>query len=145
LNNCLRTYNSCRDNSPVSVTRITARPGRQPGLYVCQSRHLRQENRVVNDQIGKLTFTQDLSIKTKEIISLSPGIYHITNDGVCSWYEFASAIMPNVKPCTTEEYQRVDPRKAERPRYPVLSNTKTSPMRHWKEALAEYLRMRYSK
>jgi dTDP-4-dehydrorhamnose reductase len=100
---------------------------------------------VVNDQIGKLTFTQDLSIKTKEIISLSPGIYHITNDGVCSRYEFASAIIPNEKPGTTEEYQRLDPRKAKRPRYPVLSSTKTSPMRHWKEALAEYLRKRYSK
>ena len=94
-----------------------------------------QTVKVVNDQIGKPTYTVDLAKKTEEVISMPAGIYHITNDGVCSWFEFASAVINNVEPCTTAEY----PRKAKRPMYSVLLNTKTSPMRHWKEALNDYL------
>ncbi len=91
--------------------------------------------RVVDDQFGKPTYTADLAGKTREIIGLGPGIYHATNDGVCSWYEFARAIVGNVVPCTSEELAR----KARRPRYSVLVSTKTAPMRHWRKALAEYL------
>ncbi|WP_235284331.1 dTDP-4-dehydrorhamnose reductase [Methanosarcina mazei] len=94
--------------------------------------------KVVNDQFGKPTYTMDLASKVKEIIELDPGIYHITNDGICSWYEFASSIIDNVIPCTSEEF----PRKAKRPKYSVLVNTKTEPMRHWKEALKDYLQER---
>ncbi|WP_440947233.1 dTDP-4-dehydrorhamnose reductase [Methanosarcina sp. T3] len=94
--------------------------------------------KVVNDQFGKPTYTIDLANKVKEIIKLDPGIYHITNDGICSWYEFASSIIDNLIPCTSEEF----PRKAKRPKYSVLVNTKTEPMRHWKEALKDYLQER---
>jgi dTDP-4-dehydrorhamnose reductase len=96
--------------------------------------------RVVNDQFGKPTFTADLAQKTVDIAQSQPGIYHITNDGICSWYDFASAIIPNVVPCSTAEY----PRKAKRPAYSVLTNTKTTPMRPWKEALKTYLKERTS-
>ena len=91
--------------------------------------------RVVDDQFGKPTYTTDLARKTAEIVGLAPRIYHITNEGVCSWYEFAAAIIDNVVPCSSEEFVR----KAKRPKYSVLVNTKTAPMRHWWEALAEYL------
>lgn len=94
--------------------------------------------KVVNDQFGKATYTMDLANKIREIIELDPGIYHITNDGICSWYEFASSIIDNAIPCTSEEF----PRKAKRPKYSVLVNTKTEPMRHWKEALKDYLQER---
>ncbi|HLB72117.1 MAG TPA: dTDP-4-dehydrorhamnose reductase [Candidatus Methanoperedens sp.] len=94
--------------------------------------------RVVNDQFGKPTYTSDLARKTEEIIDLAPGIFHITNDGVCSWYEFASAIIDNASPCSSEEFIR----KAKRPKYSVLVNTRTGQMRHWREALAEYLNNR---
>ena len=94
--------------------------------------------KVVNDQFGKPTYAFDLARKTKELVGLPAGTYHITNEGVCSWYEFASAIIKNAVPCTSHEF----PRKAKRPKYSVLVNTKTSPMRHWREALAEYLNMR---
>jgi len=90
---------------------------------------------VVNDQIGKPTYSVDLANKIPEIIVSDPGIYHITNDGQCSWYEFASAFIPNATPCSTEEF----PRKAKRPAYSVLANTKTPPLRHWKEAVKEYI------
>jgi dTDP-4-dehydrorhamnose reductase len=94
--------------------------------------------KVVNDQFGKPTYALDLASKTGEIIGLAPGIYHITNEGVCSWFEFASAIINNAVQCTSKEF----PRKARRPEYSVLGNTKTTPMRHWREALAEYLKLK---
>jgi dTDP-4-dehydrorhamnose reductase len=97
--------------------------------------------KVVNDQFGRPTYTADLAEKTAEIIDMEPGIYHITNGSTCSWYEFASAIIPNVIPCTTAEYHT----KAQRPKYSVLRNTKTTPMRHWKDALKEYLLQMNSK
>ncbi|MBU3966968.1 MAG: dTDP-4-dehydrorhamnose reductase [Euryarchaeota archaeon] len=92
--------------------------------------------KVVNDQFGKPTYTADLARKTKELVGLPAGVYHITNEGVCSWYEFASAIIKNTVQCTSDEF----PRKARRPKYSVLVNTKTTPMRHWRDALAEYLK-----
>ena len=94
--------------------------------------------RVVNDQIGKPTYTVDLARKTPEIISREPGVYHITNEGQCSRYEFASAFIPNATPCSTVEF----PRKAKRPAYSVLANTKTPPLRHWREAVREYIQIK---
>ncbi|MBW6470328.1 MAG: dTDP-4-dehydrorhamnose reductase [Methanosarcinaceae archaeon] len=91
---------------------------------------------VVDDQFGKPTYAADLAHKTAEIIDMEPGVYHITNEGVCSWYEFASAVIDNVVPCSSDEFVR----KAKRPMYSVLVNTKTTPMRHWKDALLEYLK-----
>lgn len=91
--------------------------------------------RVVDDQVGKPTYTVDLAKKTEEIISYEPGIYHITNEGICSWFEFARAFAPNVVPCSSDEFLR----KAKRPAHSVLVNTKTSPMRTWQEALRDYL------
>jgi dTDP-4-dehydrorhamnose reductase len=94
--------------------------------------------KVVRDQVGKPTYTVDLAQKTREIISCEPGIYHITNDGQCSWYEFARTFIPNAVPCTSAEF----PRRAKRPAWSVLTNTKTTPMRHWKDAVGDYLKQR---
>jgi len=91
--------------------------------------------KVVNDQFGKPTYTKDLAQKTNDITGLASGIYHITNEGVCSWYEFAAAIIDNAVPCSSDEFVR----KAKRPEYSVLVNTKTTQMRHWESALNEYL------
>jgi dTDP-4-dehydrorhamnose reductase len=92
--------------------------------------------KVVNDQFGKPTYTMDLASKTPDIINLNPGIYHITNEGKCTWYEFASEIINNTVPCSSEEFLT----KAKRPTYSVLTNTKTTVLRHWKNALNEYLK-----
>lgn len=92
---------------------------------------------VVDDQFGKPTYAADLAKKTKEIIDINSGIYHITNEGSCSWYEFASGIIPNAIPIRSKEFFR----EAKRPKYSILINTKTDPMRHWKEALREYLNL----
>lgn len=105
------------------------------------------EINVVNDQIGSPTFTYDLAKGISEIIKTDKyGVYHLTNSGSCSWYEFSKEIFKlaniNVKviPVTTEEF----PRPAPRPKYSVLSNDKWikqgfKPLRDYKEALKEYL------
>ena len=90
---------------------------------------------VVDDQFGSPTYTVDLAQKVPVIIESKPGIYHITNDGVCSWYEYAKAIIPNVTPCSSEEFIR----PAKRPKHSVLIDTKGISMRTWKEGLDHYL------
>lgn len=102
---------------------------------------------VVNDQVGSPTYTEDLSDSLIEIMeSEKYGIYHISNSGSCTWYEFACAIFEeanlpvNLKQCKTIDF----PRLAHRPKYSVLSNTSIhkngfSPIRHWREALHVFL------
>ena len=91
----------------------------------------REEVRVVADQIGTPTYAGDLAAAITYIINSEQldrcGIYHYSNEGVCSWYDFACEIARlsghtdcKVTPCTTEEY----PTKAQRPRYSVLDKSK---------------------
>lgn len=103
--------------------------------------------RVVDDQIGQPTSAMDLAQQLIELgLSTSPaGIYHGTNSGQATWYEFAQVIfelagedVARVIPVSSSEY----PRPAKRPGYSVLSHeawAKTSimPMRHWRNALAD--------
>jgi dTDP-4-dehydrorhamnose reductase len=134
----LGEQNIAREMDNYLIIRTSWLFGRHGKNFVDTIRHLSRTNetvRVVTDQVGKPTYTMDLARKTAEIAECPPGIYHVTNDGVCSWYEFARAFAPNVVPCSSDEF----PRKARRPAYSVLVNTKTSPLRHWKEALEEYL------
>ena len=108
------------------------------------------ELNVVNDQIGTPTYTLDLAYAISNLIKTNKyGIYHITNSGYCSWYEFAKEIFKlskiniKVNPVKTEEF----PRPAPRPKYSVLSNQKLidngfKPLRNYKEALKEYIKER---
>jgi len=108
----------------------------------------RGEVGVVADQVGSPTYTVDLAKFLVELIETDKyGVYHASNSGVCSWYEFAVEIYKqaglNVKanPLTTEQF----PRPAARPKYSVLSKQKLNeqgftPLRDWKEALSDYLK-----
>lgn len=108
----------------------------------------RGEVGVVHDQVGSPTYTVDLASFLVELVqSEEYGIYHASNSGVCSWYEFAVEIFKQaqlevrVNPLTSEQF----PRPAARPKYSVLSNKKIvekgfTPLRDWKEALAAYLK-----
>ena len=105
------------------------------------------EVRVVNDQVGQPTSATDLANQLVELgLSASPaGIYHGTNSGQATWFEFAqeifklaSADVGRVTPVSSIEY----PRPAKRPSYSVLSrdawaNTSVKPMRDWRIALAD--------
>jgi len=101
---------------------------------------------VILDQVGSPTFANDLSNAIFHLIGKPFGIYHFSNQGSCSWYEFAKEIYlqigsdPNlVSAITTEEYGAI----AQRPAYSVLSLTKYTSstgqlLRHWKEALSAF-------
>jgi dTDP-4-dehydrorhamnose reductase len=105
------------------------------------------EVRVVNDQVGQPTFAADLARQiTNLLIADAPtGIYHGTNSGQTTWFEFAQEIFKlvgadasRVVPVSTSEF----PRPARRPLYSVLGHdnwakTKVAPMRDWRIALVE--------
>jgi dTDP-4-dehydrorhamnose reductase len=104
--------------------------------------------RVVDDQVGSPTFSLDLAQATKLLVERDcRGIYHVTNRGVCSWYQFAQRILEfaqvtgvTVEPIKSNELNR----KAARPAYSVLSNRKfieatQKTMRPWQVALNDYL------
>jgi dTDP-4-dehydrorhamnose reductase len=109
--------------------------------------------RVVNDQRCTPSYTADVADATVQLIQRgATGLYHVTNSGDCTWYEFAaeifrqSGLKPDLTPITSVEYGA----PAKRPAYSVLSTAKLaatlgSPLRSWQEALAAYLTERRSK
>ena len=102
--------------------------------------------RVVNDQIGQPTYAGDLAIKIIELISTKSeiGLYHGTNSGEASWFDFAVEIFrqcgadtKRIIPIPTNEFKS----KVQRPKYSVLGHgawnkTKCGEMRDWKLALS---------
>ena len=102
---------------------------------------------VVFDQVGSPTFAGDLADAISHIIENRltdrTGVYHFTDEGVCSWYDFATEIAAaaghdkcRIIPCHTSEF----PTKATRPAYSVLDKTKFKEtfrmdIPHWREAM----------
>jgi dTDP-4-dehydrorhamnose reductase len=104
--------------------------------------------RVVDDQTVTPTYTADLA-KQMALLLATPhyGLFHITNEGHCTWFEFAKAIFEivgipaDLSPTTSAVYKS----PAVRPRYSVLENARLKAlglnrMQHWRDALTEYLR-----
>ncbi|HSB61652.1 MAG TPA: sugar nucleotide-binding protein, partial [Vicinamibacteria bacterium] len=94
------------------------------------------------------TYTVDLAEAIRRLLDRDPpgGIYHLTNAGACSWFEFARRIFalcgltPDLRPVSTTAYGRA----ARRPANSVLLNARAAalglpPLRPWDEALAAYL------
>ena len=102
---------------------------------------------VVNDQFGCPTYTGDLSKCIIQLMETNKyGIYHVSNSGSCSWFEFAKEIFRQtnnsikLEPCRTDQF----PRPAKRPSYSVMDNmglriNNFDPMPHWKNALKRFL------
>jgi dTDP-4-dehydrorhamnose reductase len=102
----------------------------------------RDSVRVVDDQVGKPTFTRHLAPALLELAATEDyGIHHRAGGGQCSWFEFAREIVARagadcrVEPCTTEEF----PRPAARPAYSVLAGGE---LPSWQQGLEEYLGVR---
>lgn len=106
---------------------------------------------VVADQIGTPTYAGDLAAAIVKILpqmnEQNSGVYHFTNMGVCSWYDFASEIMEQsklkcvVNPIKSSEY----PTRASRPFYSVLDKTKIQKtfgiqINHWKKSLKKCIK-----
>jgi dTDP-4-dehydrorhamnose reductase len=103
--------------------------------------------RVVNDQHLAPTYTPDLAASITDLVDGEHyGLFHVVNEGGCSWFDFASNIFalaelaPDLSPVTSEAF----PTKADRPRYSVLACNALATAglptpRPWREALADYL------
>lgn len=116
----------------------------------------REELRVVADQVGTPTYTADLAEAIFRLLATHKyGIYHVSNQGACSWHEFASEIVAqftqlsgqvkikNLVPIATLEY----PLPAKRPGYSLLSKQKyvtavAATLPPWRDALQRYLTAR---
>ncbi len=104
--------------------------------------------KVVDEEKSCFTYTPDLALETKKIIEekIPFGIYHVVNEGACTWYEAARELFKLAKmevelvPVPSSEF----PRPAKRPRSSVLLNTKLKPLRSYKDALKEYLDNNYN-
>ena len=106
---------------------------------------------VIFDQIGTPTYARDLAVAIFAAINqgIVPGIYHFSNEGVISWYDFTKAIHRiagittcRVRPLHTEEY----PTPANRPHYSVLDKTKIKQtygieIPYWEESLVECIKL----
>lgn len=108
----------------------------------------REQLSVVFDQVGSPTYTGDLAAAILTVLEQAekggfvPGVYHFSNEGVCSWYDFAVKIMElggktcQVAPIESKEY----PAKANRPHYSVLNKAKIKAtyqvvVPHWETSL----------
>ena len=106
--------------------------------------------KVVADQVVTPTYAKELALKVSQLIKTDAyGLYHITNNGGCSWYEFTrtifelAGISANLSPTTSLEFNA----KAKRPAYSVLENRNLKKlslddMKPWEQALKEYLQER---
>lgn len=93
--------------------------------------------------ISSPTYTYDLAQKMKEMILDNPpsGIYHITNQGACSWYEFAVEIFKQagLKVKVEPKEESAEAAGVRRPLYSALTSKKLKPLRSWPDALKHYL------
>ena len=106
--------------------------------------------KVVSDQTVGPTATAELATALLALLGTKAfGLYHVTNSGACTWFEFAAEIFrlmelePNLVPISSAEYGA----KAKRPEYSILDNGKlaatgVTPLGSWQAALATYVRNR---
>ena len=107
---------------------------------------------VVSDQLGNPTSAADVASELLRIaLADEYGIWHCTNEGICSWadlaeatYEIAGAAC-RVRHCSSEDWQFAHPSSAVRPKFSALENARLARvlgnrMRPWREALADYVR-----
>ena len=106
-----------------------------------------KEINVVNDQIGSPTYTYDLAVLLADMVGTEKyGRYHATNEGLCTWYEFAKEIFRQagadvkVNPVSSDEF----PAKAKRPHNSRMDKSKLvqngfRPLPTWQDALKRYL------
>ena len=107
----------------------------------------RDELNIINDQVGSPTYTADLAPLLVDMMETDKyGIYHATNEGTCSWYEFANEIFKQsnievqTSPITTNQY----PTAAKRPMNSKMSKAKLKEsgfksLATWEKALEDYI------
>lgn len=114
---------------------------------------IKDELNIVCDQIGSPTYTYDLANLMADMLETDKfGVYHATNEGFCSWYDFTKYIyktkgITNVKvnPITTEEYLKINPNQAKRPLNSRMSKSSLTKagfnlLPKWEDAVDRYLK-----
>ena len=104
---------------------------------------LKKEVQVVDDEKSRFTYAPDLALATKELVESASdfGIYHLINEGATTWYEAVGELYrlskkeTKVIPVSSDTF----PRPARRPHVSTLLNTKRPQLRHYTEALQEFL------
>jgi dTDP-4-dehydrorhamnose reductase len=117
---------------------------------ILRAAETRPELTVVNDQVGSPTYTRDLACAIRDLVLRDArGIVHITNEGICSWFDFAREILfqsgrgsVSVRPISTDQSAR----PARRPNYSALSPASLHAyglrLRPWQDALRAFLEER---
>lgn len=114
---------------------------------------IKDELNIVCDQVGSPTYTYDLANLMADMMETDKyGVYHATNEGFCSWYDFTKYIyktkgITNVKvnPITTEEYLKINPNQAKRPLNSRMSKSSLIKagfdlLPKWEDAVDRYLK-----
>ncbi len=127
---------------------LYGRRGKNFVRAICDQAAMGRPLRVVHDQVGSPTYAADLAGAIAHLLARElTGLFHLTNAGACSWYEFAAAILRltgqtgvRLWPIDSQELQRMAPR----PAYSVLENAAWRkagfpPLRPWPEALRAML------
>lgn len=133
----------------IRLSKLFGKPAVSPGgkrsffEMMLEAGKAEQEVQAVDSEKSKFTYAPDLALATKDLIESGEpaGIYHLANEGAVTWYEAVqelyrqAGLSAKITPVTPEAF----PRKALRPRFSALINTKRPPLRRYEVALAEYL------
>ncbi len=102
----------------------------------------KQTLKIINDMYMSPTYSYDASISLWDLIlNESNGIYHLSNEGMCTWFDFAEKIFElcdidiNLIPCLTSEFPSI----AKKPQYSALEDTKGLKKRKWEQGLEEFI------
>ncbi len=151
-----QTFNNCPGSYVFRISGIYGRvPCRAKGdNFVSTMIRLAREKsevRVVQDEILTPTPTTEIAATVRQIIEReSPGLYHLTSEGECSWYEFARVIFDELKlstplrPASVKDFPSI----VKRPYYSVLENASLksrgiATLPHWRDSLVRFLSVNY--
>ncbi len=133
----------------IRTSRLFGIPGSSPNAKKSFIEKIRSQARErgslqsVHDEVATPTYVVDLARAVRVLIEERKpfGVYHITNAGMATWFQWASKIIEFSKmnvPVNAVSRKEI-PSTAQRPRYGLLQNTKLTPLRSWEEALGEFL------
>lgn len=130
-----RVKNGCRDFRIIRTSRLFGPYGENFVTLMQQRSAAKKTVMVIDDEISSPTYTPDLAGTIPAVVRAAPGVYHVTNTGSCSWFEFAAAVIGNAVPVHAAQCRT----RAPRPRSSVLCSRTLPLLRPWQQALGEYL------
>lgn len=118
-----RVMAGCHDYRIIRTSRLFGPYGENFVTLMLQRSADKKTVTVINDEVSSPTYIPDLASMVPAVISAQPGIYHVTNSGSCSWYEFAAAVIGNAVPVHAAQCRK----RAPRPRSSVLCSRTLPP------------------